>query len=112
MTPKPGSRLEGFLASGAVASRAMDLHMVRGLACALVLGPRPVSPAVWMGWVWDREQGWRAPEFADLDEANAVMTAQMAVHNEVATALGPAAGASERFEPGFVGAGPQTVASF
>jgi uncharacterized protein YecA (UPF0149 family) len=90
----------------------MDLHMVRGLACALALGPRMVSPAIWMGWVWDREQGWRAPEFADLEQANAVMASLMALYNEIALALGPAAEEAAGFDPGFRDVGPSAVASF
>ncbi len=112
MHRQPPSGLEAVLAAPALAARAMDLHSFEGLACALVLGPRVISPAVWLGWVWDREEGWRAPEFADLEQANATMGALMRAYNEIAQALGPAAAEDAAFVPSFRGAGAQAVASF
>ncbi|MBL8325224.1 MAG: UPF0149 family protein [Rubrivivax sp.] len=101
-----------WLARPAMAGRAMDVHAVQGLSAALALGPRVVSPALWMAWVWDREHGVRSPDFGDLDDANAVLAALMIVCNDVTHSLGPAAEARAPFEPAFAGAGPAAVASF
>jgi yecA family protein len=104
--------LGDWLARPALGGRAMDVHAVQGLSAALALGPRVVSPALWMAWVWDREHGIRSPDFGDLADANAVLAWLMIVYNDVTHALGPAAEADEPFEPAFAAAGPEAVASF
>ena len=42
------------------------------LAAGLALGPRLISPALWLSWVWDREHGVQAPAFSDIDDFNTV----------------------------------------
>lgn len=83
--------LTSFLQSPAMGGRAMDLNMIQGLAAGLSLGPRSISPALWLPWVWDREHGVQPPAFVDLDQFNAVAGWVMALHNEAAERLGPAA---------------------
>ncbi|MBL8343640.1 MAG: UPF0149 family protein [Rubrivivax sp.] len=100
------------LARPAMRAHAMDVHAVQGLSAALALGPRVVSPSLWIARVWDREHGVRPPDFADLDDANSVLASLMIVYNDVTQALGPGADAEVSFEPAFVGAGPEAVVSF
>lgn len=69
----------------------MDLHMIQGLAAGLCLGPRQISPALWLPWVWDRENGVQPPAFNDLDQFNTVVGWVMALYNEAAVQLGPTA---------------------
>ncbi len=83
--------LMAFLASPATGGQAMDLDMLQGYVAGLVLGPRMISPALWLPWVWDREQGVRPPAFTDPEHFNAVAAWVMAVYNEAAVRLGPAA---------------------
>lgn len=71
--------------------RAMDLHMIQGLAAGLCLGPRLISPALWLPWVWDRQNGVQPPAFSELDQFNEVVGWVMALYNEAAERLGPAA---------------------
>jgi yecA family protein len=56
--------LSSFLRSSEMGGRAMDVHMVQGLAAGLALGPRTISPALWLSWVWDREHGVQRPPSA------------------------------------------------
>ena len=72
----------------------MDLHMIQGLAAGLCLGPRLISPALWLPWVWDRENGVQPPAFNDLNQFNTVVGWVMAIYNETAERLGPAAAES------------------
>lgn len=94
----------------------MDLHMIQGLAAGLCLGPRLTSPALWLPWVWDRENGVQPPAFSDLDEFNAVVGWVMAFYNEAAERLGPAAAeAGDSYLPLFAdgeGAAKPATASF
>jgi yecA family protein len=83
--------LATFLQSSATGGRAMDLHMIQGLAAGLCLAPRLISPALWLPWVWDHEHGVQPPAFADIEELNTVAGRVMALHNEAAEHLGPAA---------------------
>lgn len=83
--------LSSFLQSPAMGGRAMDVHMIQGLAAGLVLGPRLISPALWLSWVWDREHGVQPPAFIDIDQFNTVAGWVMALYNEAAEQLGPSA---------------------
>lgn len=65
--------------------------MLQGLSVGLCLGPRMVSPALWLPWVWDHQHGAQQPSFNDLDHFNAVLGWVMALYNEAAERLGPAA---------------------
>jgi yecA family protein len=91
LDPRERETLASFLQSPAMGGRAMDLHMIQGLAAGLCLGPRLISPALWLPWVWDRENGVQPPAFSDLDQFNTVVGWVMALHNEAAELLGPAA---------------------
>lgn len=83
--------LSSFLQSPAMGGRAMDVHMIQGLAAGLALGPRLISPAIWLSWVWDREHGVQAPAFSDIDQFNTIAGWVMALYNEAAGQLGPSA---------------------
>jgi yecA family protein len=83
--------LSSFLQSPAMGGQAMDVHMIQGLAAGLVLGPRLISPAIWLSWVWDREHGVQAPAFRDINHFNTVAGWVMALYNEAAGQLGPSA---------------------
>ena len=91
LDPRERETLASFLQSPALGGRAMDLHMIQGLAAGLCLGPRLISPALWLPWVWDRENGVQPPAFRDLDQFNTVVGWVMALYNEAAERLGPAA---------------------
>jgi yecA family protein len=96
--------LAAFLDSPAMGGRAMDLHMLQGLAAGLALGPRMISPALWLSWVWDREHGVQPPAVTDLEHFNTVAGWVMAIYNEAALQLGPAAGAEgPAYVPCFAG---------
>jgi yecA family protein len=71
--------------------RAMDLHMIQGLAAGLCLGPRLISPALWLPWVWDHKNGVHPPAVSDLDQFNAVVGWVMSLYNETVERLGPEA---------------------
>jgi len=86
-----------------MAGRAMDLHMIQGLAAGLSLGPRLISPALWLPWVWDHEHGVRPPAFTDIDKFNAIAGWVMALYNEAAGQLGPAANDGHAYVPMFAG---------
>jgi yecA family protein len=90
-TAREQEALSSFLHSPAMGGRAMDLHMIQGLSAALALGPRLISPGLWLRWVWDHEQGTREPAFDDLDQFNTVAGWVMALYNDAAVHLGPAA---------------------
>lgn len=83
--------LASFLQSPALGGRAMDLHMIQGLAAGLCLGPRLISPALWLPWVWDRDHGVQPPAVSDLEQFNAVLGWVMSLYNEAAEQLGPTA---------------------
>lgn len=107
------SALSAFLQSPPMGGRAMDVHMIQGLAAALSIGPRLISPALWLRWVWDHEQGMREPAFADIDQFNTVAGSVMALYNDAAMQLGPAADEEGlAYTPLFVGAEPAAVAGF
>jgi yecA family protein len=71
--------------------RAMDLHMIQGLAAGLCLGPRLISPALWLPWVWDHKNGVQPPAVSDLDQFNAVVGWVMSLYNDTVEQLGPEA---------------------
>lgn len=81
--------LSSFLQSPEMCGRAMDLHTIQGLATGLALGPRWISPALWLSWVWDCESGVQPPAVSDIDHFNTVAGWVMALYNEAAEQLGP-----------------------
>lgn len=91
LDPRALDALGAFLASPATGGRAMDLHMLQGLAAGLALGPRVISPALWLPWVWDRDHGVQPPAFDSIEQFNTVAAQVMAVYNDAALRLGPAA---------------------
>lgn len=81
----------------------MDLDMIQGLAAGLAMGPRMISPAIWLPWVWDRDQGVRSPDFQSIEQFNTVAGWVMAQYNETVAHLGPAADLNgPRYTPHFV----------
>ncbi len=108
--------LSSFLQSPAMGGRAMDLHMIQGLAAGLAVGPRLISPALWLAWVWDRDHGVHPPAVSDLDQFNMVAGWVMALYNEAAEQLGPAAtddgSAYTPLFAGLAGAAQHAAASF
>ena len=78
---------EGFAASPPMEGYAMDASTLQGLAAALAIGPRAISSAIWLPWVWDRHRGRRAPAFATMVEADAVMALVMRQYNAVVSAF-------------------------
>lgn len=58
------SELEEFLQSDHVPDSCMDISMLDGLLTALLISPKPLSPNVWLPWVWDSESGKSSVDFA------------------------------------------------
>lgn len=64
------SELEDFLQSDQVPEACMDISMLDGLLTALLISPKPLSPGVWLPWVWDSESGKESVAFAsEADES-------------------------------------------
>ncbi len=78
---------EDFAASPPMEDYAMDAGTLQGLAAALAIGPRVISPAIWLPWVWDVHCGQRSPSFGSTVQANAVIATVMRQYNAVVTAF-------------------------
>jgi uncharacterized protein len=71
--------LDRFLMSDRSPSDIMMLSDLDGFLTGIAVGPELVLPSEWLPLVW----GGEAPEFADEDEAKAVLGAIMARYNEI-----------------------------
>ena len=82
MTDKELDRLEDLLASDVFKSEAMTLDMLQGFLCAVVSGPEPILPSVWLPEVLGE-----SPEYASGEQAQEVLDLLMKFYNSIATAL-------------------------
>jgi len=71
--------LDKFLVSDRSPPDSMTLSELDGLLTGIAIGPTLVPPSEWVPLIW----GGYAPEFADLDEANAILRCIMARYNEI-----------------------------
>lgn len=89
LLPDELERFDAFVRSPAMEFHAMDVATLNGLSAALAIGPRTISPAIWLPWVWDQHQGRRAPAFDSLDQASALMSLVMRQYNAVVADFDP-----------------------
>ena len=75
--------LDEFLRSDRSPSNSMMLSELDGFLTGIAVGPELVRPSEWLPLVW----GGEAPEFAGLDEANAILGTIMAHYNEILTQI-------------------------
>jgi len=71
--------LDKYLRSDRSPPNSMMLSELDGFLTGIAIGPDLVRPSEWLPRIWGAE----APEFADLDEANAILGLIMARHNEI-----------------------------
>lgn len=70
--------LDSFLMSDRSPSDSMMLSDLDGFLTGIAIGPELVLPSEWLPLIW----GGDAPEFADEDEAKAILDAIMSRYNE------------------------------
>jgi uncharacterized protein len=71
--------LDKFLMSNRSPPDSMVLSELDGFLTGLAIGPTLVRPSEWLPLIW----GGDAPEFTDLDEANAIFANIMARYNDI-----------------------------
>ena len=71
--------LDSFLMSDRSPSDSMMLSDLDGFLTGIAIGPELVLPSEWLPLIW----GGDAPEFADEDEAKAILGAIMGRYNEI-----------------------------
>ena len=75
--------LETFLTSDRSPPDGMMLSELDGFLTGIAIGPKLIRPSEWLPLIW----GGAAPEFAGLDEANAILGSLMARYNEILRAI-------------------------
>jgi uncharacterized protein len=71
--------LDAYLMSADAPANSMGLSDLDGFLTALAVGPVLIPPSEWLPLVWGGDE----PEFATLDEANAIVGTIMARYNEI-----------------------------
>jgi uncharacterized protein len=71
--------LDKFLMSERSPPDSMMLSELDGFVTGIAIGPELIRPSEWLPLIW----GGAAPEFAELDEANAILGSLMARYNEI-----------------------------
>jgi uncharacterized protein len=71
--------LDKFLMSARSPPDSMMLSELDGFLTGIAIGPELIRPSEWLPLIW----GGAAPEFAELDEANAILGSLMARYNEI-----------------------------
>jgi uncharacterized protein len=71
--------LDKFLVSERSPPDSMMLSELDGFLTGIAIGPELIRPSEWLPLIW----GGEAPEFAGLDEVNAVLGSLMGRHNEI-----------------------------
>ncbi|MCV2350603.1 UPF0149 family protein [Paucibacter sp. Y2R2-4] len=80
--------LEDFLfAEDSGLDQPMDVSMIDGFFCALVSGPRLLSPVQALAWVFDFERGEQEPALKDAAHAQQIMDVLMKQWNATAAEL-------------------------
>lgn len=82
MTEPELDRLEDLLALDVFNNEAMTLDMLQGFLCAVVSGPDPIPPSVWLPAALGE-----SPEYASPAQAQEVMALLMKFYNGIAAAL-------------------------
>jgi hypothetical protein len=73
LTIREIEKLDAFLLSDGGLENAMDVSTLDGFLCAVLSGPKVITPSEWIRWVWDREEGKQAPEFASEKQAQRIL---------------------------------------
>jgi uncharacterized protein len=87
LTNREIDKLDAFMLSDGGLERAMDVSTLDGFLCAVLSGPNVIMPSEWMRWVWDMEEGERAPEFASEKQAQRILDLLMRHANDIAVTL-------------------------
>lgn len=77
--PMSLAELEDFLLSEAVSDEAMTISELDGFLAAVAAGPMTIDPGEWLPEIWGDDE----PDFADEDEADAVIGAIMARFDDI-----------------------------
>ena len=75
--------LDEYLMSAAAPANSMGLSDLDGFLTGLAVGPELVMPSDWMPLVWGGDE----PDFATIEEANAILGIIMARYNEIIARL-------------------------
>ncbi|MDQ2696857.1 MAG: UPF0149 family protein [Pseudomonadota bacterium] len=78
--------LEDFLTSDAVPDDCMDLSTLNGFLTALLVGPVPLPPSLWLPAVWGEEEG-QEMAFESADQASRIVSLIMRMYNTIARQL-------------------------
>jgi uncharacterized protein len=87
LTNREIEKLDAFLLSDGGLENAMDVSTLDGFLCAVLSGPKVITPSEWIRWVWDREEGKQAPEFASEKQAQRILGLLMRHANDIAVTL-------------------------
>ena len=82
MTPKEIDRLEDMLASDIFKQEAMTLDALQGLLCAVISGPEPIPPSVWVPAALGE-----SPQYESNKQAQEFMDLLMKFYNSIANTL-------------------------
>jgi yecA family protein len=91
--------LDVFLLADDGLENAMDVSTFDGFLCAALSGPNVIMPSEWMRWVWDKEEGAQAPEFASEKQAQRILSLLIRHANVIAFTLTQA---PQYYEPLFL----------
>jgi uncharacterized protein len=75
--------LDAYLMSANAPANGMGLSDLDGFLTGLAVGPAQIMPSEWLPLIWGGDE----PEFATLDEANAILGIIMARCNEIIARL-------------------------
>src|SRR5664280_3909313 len=79
--------LDVFLLADEGLENAMDVSTFDGFLYAALSGPNVIMPSEWMRWVWDKEEGAQAPEFASEKQAQRILSLLIRHANVIAFTL-------------------------
>jgi uncharacterized protein len=71
--------LDDFLASDRTPPECMQLSELDGFLAGIVAGPHMIPPSIWLPMIWHGDE----PNYADIDEMQAILGTIMRRHNEI-----------------------------
>jgi uncharacterized protein len=75
--------LDAYLMSASAPANSMGLSDLDGFLTGLAVRPDPIMPSEWLPLIWGGDE----PDFATLDQANAILGTIMARYNEIVARL-------------------------